>query len=84
MAVGMAMAEKFLASKFNRGSQKLIDHFTYTICGDGDLMEGVASEAVSLAGHLGLGKLIVLYDSNDISLDWADQLVVHGKRARSF
>jgi transketolase len=69
MSVGMAMAERFLAAKFNKDGHPLIDHYTYTICGDGDLMEGVASEAVSLAGHLGLGKLIMLYDSNDISLD---------------
>jgi transketolase len=69
MAVGMAMAERFLAATFNRPGHELIDHYTYVLCGDGDLMEGVAYEAVSLAGHLGLNKLIVLYDSNDISLD---------------
>lgn len=69
MAVGMAMAEKYLAEKYNQKDLTLFDHYTYVLCGDGDLMEGVANEAVSLAGHLGLGKLIVLYDSNDISLD---------------
>lgn len=69
MAVGLAMAEAHLASVYNRGRFPVVDHFTYVICGDGDLMEGVAAEAASLAGHLGLGKLIVLYDSNDISLD---------------
>ncbi|MCL6452331.1 MAG: transketolase [Alicyclobacillus sp.] len=69
MAVGMAMAERFLASTFNRDGFPLVDHYTYALCGDGDLMEGVAAEAASLAGHLGLHKLIVLYDSNDISLD---------------
>ncbi|MCF6410752.1 transketolase [Pseudalkalibacillus salsuginis] len=69
MAVGMAMAERHLASTYNRKSLNVIDHFTYSICGDGDLMEGVSAEAASLAGHLKLGKLIVLYDSNDISLD---------------
>lgn len=69
MAVGMAMAEKHLAATYNRDSFNLIDHYTYVICGDGDLMEGVSSEASSLAAHLKLGKLIVLYDSNDISLD---------------
>jgi transketolase len=69
MAVGMAMAERFLAARFNRPGHELVDHYTYVLCGDGDLMEGVATEAVSLAGHLGLNKLIVLYDSNDISLD---------------
>ncbi|WP_399209659.1 transketolase [Sutcliffiella horikoshii] len=69
MAVGMAMAERHLSSTYNRENFHLIDHFTYSICGDGDLMEGVSAEAASLAGHLKLGKLIVLYDSNDISLD---------------
>jgi len=69
MAVGMAMAESHLGAKFNRDSYNVVDHYTYSICGDGDLMEGVSQEAASLAGHLGLGKLVVLYDSNDISLD---------------
>ncbi|MED1472772.1 transketolase [Bacillus salipaludis] len=69
MAVGMAMAERHLASTYNRGSFNIIDHYTYSICGDGCLMEGVSAEAASLAGHLKLGRLIVLYDSNDISLD---------------
>ncbi|WP_048601357.1 transketolase [Rubeoparvulum massiliense] len=69
MAVGMAMAEAHLAATYNRPHFSIVDHYTYAICGDGDLMEGVASEAASLAGHLQLGKLIVLYDSNDISLD---------------
>lgn len=69
MSVGMAMAERFLASKFNKDNQNVVDHYTYSICGDGDLMEGVSQEAASLAGHLKLGKLIVMYDSNDISLD---------------
>ncbi|GAE26909.1 transketolase [Halalkalibacter wakoensis JCM 9140] len=69
MAVGMAMAERHLASTYNRDAFPIIDHFTYSICGDGDLMEGVSAEAASLAGHLKLGRLIVLYDSNDISLD---------------
>ncbi|EUJ47047.1 transketolase [Listeria fleischmannii] len=69
MAAGMALAEAKMADSFNKENYDLVDHYTYAICGDGDLMEGVASEAASLAGHLGLGKLIVLYDSNDISLD---------------
>lgn len=69
MAVGMAMAERHLAATYNKESFPLVDHFTYAICGDGDLMEGVSHEAASLAGHLQLGRLIVLYDSNDISLD---------------
>ncbi|MBD7983618.1 transketolase [Sporosarcina sp. Sa2YVA2] len=69
MAVGMAMAEKHLAAIYNRPGFDVVDHYTYALCGDGDLMEGVAAEAISLAGHLQLDKLIVLYDSNDISLD---------------
>ncbi|MFC4183314.1 transketolase [Saccharococcus thermophilus] len=69
MAVGMAMAERHLAATYNREGFEIVNHYTYAICGDGDLMEGVASEAASLAGHLKLGRLIVLYDSNDISLD---------------
>ncbi len=69
MAVGMAMAEKHLAATYNKPGYDIVDHYTYALCGDGDLMEGVAGEAISLAGHLELDKLIVLYDSNDISLD---------------
>ncbi|MFE5429093.1 transketolase [Peribacillus simplex] len=69
MAVGMAMAERHLAESYNRDSYNVVDHYTYGICGDGDLMEGVSAEAASLAGHLQLGRLVVLYDSNDISLD---------------
>ncbi|WP_018756404.1 transketolase [Paenibacillus terrigena] len=69
MAVGMALAETQLGATYNKDNFKVVDHFTYAICGDGDLMEGVSHEAASLAGHLKLGKLVVLYDSNDISLD---------------
>lgn len=68
-AVGMAIAESYMANKFNKSDIKPINHNTYVICGDGDLEEGISMEACSLAGHLALGKLIVLYDSNDIQLD---------------
>lgn len=67
--VGMAMAEAHLAATYNREDYPVVDHYTYVLCGDGDLQEGVSQEAASLAGHLQLGKLIVLYDSNDIQLD---------------
>ncbi|GGD76615.1 transketolase [Paenibacillus nasutitermitis] len=69
MAVGMAIAEAQLGATYNKEGYEVIDHFTYAICGDGDLMEGVSSEAASMAAHMKLGKLIMLYDSNDISLD---------------
>ncbi len=82
-AVGMALAEAHLAAKFNRDNYPIINHYTYAICGDGDLQEGVAMEAASLAGHLGLGKLIVLFDSNDIQLDgpvkWANSENIKAK-----
>ncbi|MCP4673633.1 MAG: transketolase [Desulfobacula sp.] len=68
-AVGMAIAERHLAAKFNLEKQEIIDHHTYVMCGDGDLMEGVGMEAISLAGHLGLGKLIMLYDDNAITIE---------------
>jgi transketolase len=73
-AVGMAAAEAHLAARYNRPGFPLIDHCTYVIASDGDLMEGVGSEAASLAGHLGLGKLIVLYDDNKISLSGSTAL----------
>ncbi len=83
MAAGMAVGESYLAATFNKEGFKVVDHFTYVICGDGDLQEGVTQEAMSLAGHLGLGKLIVLYDSNDIQLDgplkWANTESVKDK-----
>ena len=68
-SVGMAIAENHMASKFNKSDIKIINHYTYVLCGDGDLQEGITQEAISLAGHLGLNKLIVLYDSNDVQLD---------------
>jgi len=74
MAVGMAMAEKHLAAIYNRPGFDVVDHYTYGLCGDGDLMEGVSHEAASLAGTLGLGKLIFLYDDNLISLDGPTEL----------
>jgi transketolase len=72
--VGLAMAEAWLAARYNRPGHKIVDHYTYAICGDGDLMEGVSYEASSLAGHLQLGKLIYLYDQNHISLAGATDL----------
>ena len=68
-AVGMAMAERHLATIFNRNGYDIVDHYTYMLCGDGDLMEGISSEAASLAGHLGLAKLICIYDDNKISIE---------------
>src|SRR5690625_2161367 len=69
MAVGMAMAEAHLAATYNQIDFPIVDHYTYALISDGDIMEGISHEAASLAGHLGLGRLIALYDSNDISLD---------------
>ncbi|MDU2974604.1 MAG: transketolase, partial [Staphylococcus epidermidis] len=69
MSVGMALAESHLAGKFNRDQFNIVDHYTYVLASDGDLMEGISHEATSFAGHNQLDKLIVLYDSNDISLD---------------
>jgi len=74
-AVGMALAEAFLAETFNREGHEVIDHYTYVIASDGDLMEGVANEACSLAGHWGLNKLIVLYDANEITLDGDAEMI---------
>jgi transketolase len=69
MAVGMAMAERHLAARYNRPGHELVDHYTYAIVSDGDLMEGLSGEAASMAGHLGLGKIIFLYDDNHISIE---------------
>ncbi len=73
-AVGLALAEAHLASRFNKPDCNIVDHYTYVIASDGDVMEGVSNEACSLAGHLGLGKLIVLYDDNHISIDGETEL----------
>lgn len=73
-AVGMAVAETILAAKFNAGGRKIVDHYTYVLTGDGDMMEGVTSEAASLAAHLGLGKLIAFYDSNRITIEGSTDL----------
>jgi transketolase len=85
--VGMAMAERFLAATFNREGHTIIDHMTFGIVSDGDLMEGIAAEAASIAGHLGLGKLIYLYDDNHISIDGATDLTFTedvGKRFEAY
>ena len=73
-AVGMAMAERHLAARFNRKGYEIVDHFTYMMCGDGDMMEGISSEAASLAGHLGLGRLICIYDDNKISIEGSTEI----------
>jgi len=82
--VGMAIAEAHLAAEFNSSSQKIMDHYTYAIVTDGDLMEGVASEAASIAGHLQLGKLIYLYDDNHISIEGSTQLAFTEDRMARF
>jgi len=84
MGVGMALAERFLAATFNRPGHTIVDHYTYAIVSDGDLMEGVASEAASLAGHLGLGKLIYLYDDNHISIEGPTDLTFSEDVGRRF
>ena len=73
-AVGMAMAERHLAARFNRKGYEIVDHFTFMMCGDGDMMEGISSEAASLAGHLGLGRLICIYDDNKISIEGSTEI----------
>ncbi|MCL2189254.1 MAG: transketolase [Defluviitaleaceae bacterium] len=72
--VGFAWAENYLAAKFNKPDAAIVDHYTYVLCGDGCLQEGVAAEAISLAGTLGLGKLIILYDSNKITIEGSTDL----------
>ncbi len=82
--VGMAMAERWLAATYNRPGHDIVDHYTYAIVSDGDLMEGIASEAASLAGHLRLGKLIYLYDQNHITLAGASDLTFTEEVDRRF
>lgn len=82
--VGMAIAERFLAETFNRPGYPVVDHYTYAIVTDGDLMEGISHEAASLAGHLGLGKLIYLYDDNHISIDGPTELTFTEDRCARF
>jgi transketolase len=84
MAVGLAMAEKHLAAIYNRPGHEIVNHFTYSLCGDGDLMEGVSHEAAALAGTLSLGKLIFLYDDNLISLDGPTELSYTDKYLERF
>ncbi len=82
--IGMAIAERFLAARFNRPGYTIVDHHTYGIISDGDLMEGVSHEAASLAGHLGLGKLIYLYDDNHISIEGSTEITFTEDRMRRF
>lgn len=83
-AVGMAIAEAHLAAVYNRPGYQIIDHFTYVLASDGDLMEGVTSEACSLAGHLQLGKLIVFYDDNRVTIDGSTEISFTEDRAKRF
>lgn len=83
-AAGMAWAEKYLAAKFNRPNYEIVNHYTYALCGDGCLMEGISAETASLAGTLGLGKLIVLYDSNNISIEGDTNIAFRENVAKRF
>lgn len=83
-AVGLALAERNLSAKFNTEEHEIINHFTYALAGDGDLMEGVSYEAASFAGHLGLGKLIVFYDSNHVTIDGKTDLTFTEDVAKRF
>ena len=78
-AVGMAMSERFLAERYNRPGEAVVDHYTYSVCSDGDLMEGVSQEAASVAGHFGLGKLTVVYDDNRITIDGSTSISFDGE-----
>jgi transketolase len=85
--VGMALAERWLAQRYNRPNHEIVDHYTYALCSDGDLMEGVASEAASIAGFLKLGKLIYFYDDNNITIDGSTDLAFRedvGKRFEAY
>ena len=83
-AVGIAMAEAHIAATYNTQDEKIVDHYTYVIASDGDLMEGVTSEASSLAGHLGLGKLICLYDDNNITIDGRTDIAFTEDRGKRY
>jgi transketolase len=83
-AVGMAVAERILAARFNRPGHEIVNHFTYAIVSDGDLMEGISHEAASLAGHLGLGKMICLYDDNHVSIEGSTDLAYSENRLARF
>lgn len=83
-AVGMAIAEAHLAATYNTDNHKIVDHYTYVIASDGDLMEGVTSEASSLAGHLGLGKLICFYDDNNVTIDGRTDITFTEDRAKRY
>ena len=83
-SVGMALAEAHLAALFNRPGHRIVDHHTYVICSDGDMMEGASHEAASLAGHLGLGKLIWLYDDNRITIEGSTDLALSDDVERRF
>ncbi len=82
--VGMALAERMLAARFNADGYPVVDHYTYVLAGDGDMMEGLSHEAFSLAGHLGLNKLIVLYDDNSITIEGATELAYSDKVKKRF
>ncbi len=78
-AVGMAIAERFLDERFNRPGREIVDHHIYAICSDGDMMEGISQEAASIAGHFRLGKLVVCYDDNHITIDGTTAISFDGE-----
>ena len=82
--VGFALAEAHHAATFNRPAHEIVDHHVFTICSDGDMEEGISSEAASLAGNLGLGKLIAIYDDNEISIEGATDLAFHDEVGKRF